>query len=118
MKTKLIGHFGNSIIITELAGKANVVTFRTTAANILHDLREEKDRKGDSLADRLRILETAAKLIKTDIKSVTTPYDKYPPSSDIDSEEATMDFLHESLQVFLRMIMHGKDVDIKIASIW
>ena len=28
-----------------------------------------------------------------------------------------MDFLPESLQVFLRMIIHGKDVDITIASI-
>ena len=116
MKTKHIEHFGNSIIITELVGKANVITFRTTAAKRLHDFRE-KDRKGDSLADRQKVVEKAAKLIETEIKSGTTPHDNYPPSSDMDSEEAEMDFLPESLQVFLRTIIHGKDVDIKIPSI-
>ena len=35
----------------------------------------------------------------------------------MDSKEAAMDFLPESLQVFLRIIIHGKDVDVKIAAI-
>ncbi|CAH3129009.1 unnamed protein product [Porites lobata] len=37
MKARLQEHFGDQIIITEINGKPNVVTFRSTVANILHD---------------------------------------------------------------------------------
>ncbi|KAH3821387.1 hypothetical protein DPMN_123151 [Dreissena polymorpha] len=36
-KNKLKEHFGDSVIITDINGKADVVTFRRTAASILHD---------------------------------------------------------------------------------
>ena len=35
MKTKLEEHFGNEVLITDVHGKADVVTFKTTAAAIL-----------------------------------------------------------------------------------
>ena len=35
MKTKLLENFGDKIIITDINGKPNVVTFRTTATAIL-----------------------------------------------------------------------------------
>jgi hypothetical protein len=41
MKIKLKRHYGMSIIITELNGKENVVTFRQTAATILHSFYKE-----------------------------------------------------------------------------
>ena len=37
MKAKLQEHFGNKIIITDINGKANVVTFRSTAAVIINE---------------------------------------------------------------------------------
>lgn len=46
MKYKLEGHFGDRIIISEIAGKPSVVTFKTTAAAILHEF-QEKNRKSE-----------------------------------------------------------------------
>lgn len=37
MKTKLLEHFGDKIIITDIDGKPNVVTFRATAMAILQE---------------------------------------------------------------------------------
>ena len=37
MKARLQEHFGDQIIITEINGKPNLATFRSTVANILHD---------------------------------------------------------------------------------
>ena len=76
MKSKLMEHFGDRIIQTEINGKPNVVTFRSTAKAILQDFYAHK--KDDPEADKMRIIETAAKLIKDDIKSVETSNDVYP----------------------------------------
>jgi hypothetical protein len=35
MKHRLLKHFGENIIITDINGKCNVVTFRTTATALL-----------------------------------------------------------------------------------
>ena len=40
MKARLQEHFGDQIIITEINGKPNDVTFRSTVANILHDFHD------------------------------------------------------------------------------
>ena len=40
MKARLQEHFGDQIIITEINGKPNVVTFRSTVDNILHDFHD------------------------------------------------------------------------------
>jgi hypothetical protein len=37
MKERLLEHFGDRIIITEINGKTNVVTFRGLASSMIHD---------------------------------------------------------------------------------
>ena len=37
MKKRLQKHFGEGMILTEINGKPNVVTFRTTARAVLHE---------------------------------------------------------------------------------
>ena len=66
MKKRLLEHFENDIFITEIKGKQNVVTLRTTAASIIQDFYSYGEDE-DSQANQLRIVETAAKLIKNDI---------------------------------------------------
>ncbi len=36
-KESLLGHFGSDVLISQVKGKQNVVTFRRTASAILHD---------------------------------------------------------------------------------
>ena len=61
MRHQIQKHFGDQIIITEINGKSNVVTFRSTASKILHDFSEQSSR--DCGTENVRIIiETATKL--------------------------------------------------------
>ena len=75
MKDKLEEHFGENIIITNLHGKPNLVTLRKTAASILNEF-HAKD--ANPVQEKMNIVETAAKLIRSDIKLVSTCSEKYP----------------------------------------
>ena len=61
MKQELKKHFGDRIVITEINGKVNVVTFHTTAAKILNDFHKQHQ---DTTDEKTQITETAAELIK------------------------------------------------------
>ena len=62
--------FQDRIIITEINGKANVVTFRTKAKKILHDFYEDTEDTEDEECKKQHIIVTAAKLIRDDIKAI------------------------------------------------
>lgn len=62
----------------------------------------------------MRIIKTAAKLIRDDIKSVMTSHELYP---DMMSEEENVNFLPESLRLLLEALFVGKNVRTKTASI-
>ena len=55
MKTKLLKHFGDSFIITEINGKQNVVTFRSNASTILQKF-YERQKTHDPLEEKKEIL--------------------------------------------------------------
>ena len=84
MKTKLKEHFGNEVLITNVHGKADVVTFKTTAAGIL-DKFYQAPKETNAEPEKLRIIETASKLIKNDIKLSVPPSrpSVYPAAEDI-----------------------------------
>jgi len=116
MKSKLMEHFGDNIIITELNGKPNVVTFRRTAANILHDFYKEQ-KKEDPNIEKIRMINTVAKLIKSDIKAVDSSNDVYPTREQMSSTEAAVQFIPQSLLMLLQGLFVGKNTDLKVASI-
>uniref|UniRef100_UPI00358E9E7E uncharacterized protein n=1 Tax=Myxine glutinosa TaxID=7769 RepID=UPI00358E9E7E len=115
MKSKLLEHFGEKIIISELDGKPNVA-FRSTDDAILHEFYQEQ-RKDDSDTEIMRIIRTAAKLIKKDIRSVDTSRDTYPTGEEMSSTEEAMKFIPQSLLAFLQVLFVGQNVDLKVASI-
>ena len=106
-------HFGDQIIITETNGKPNVVTFRSTVANILHDFHAQP-KSVDLETEKLNIIRTASRLIKSDIKLIKTSYDIYPLIET--GAETNANFLPHTLKLLLEGILVGKD-DVKIASI-
>ena len=116
MKKRLTDHFRDRIIITELDGKSNAVTFRSTASSILQQF-YESPKKEDSESEKYRVIETAGKLIKNDIKSVRADSSNYPSSDKIRSIEENMTFLPGTLKLFLQNIFVGKGSDTKVASI-
>lgn len=113
MKARLQEHFGDQIIITEINGKPNVVTFGSTVANILHDFHAQP-KNVDLETEKLNIIRTASRLIKSDIKLIKTSNDIYPL---IETEaETNANFLPQTLKLLLEGILASKD-DVKVASI-
>ena len=110
MKARLQEHFRDQIIITEINGKPNVVTFRSTVANILHDFHAQP-KNVDLETEKLNIIRTAS-LIKSDIKLIKTLNDIYPL---IETEaETNANFLPQTLKLLLEGLLASKD-GVKVA---
>ena len=116
MKSCIKKQFGEDIIITEINGKSNVVTFRHTAASIISDFYQQP-KETDPESEKNRTIEAASKLIKSDIKSVTQPMDAYPTCSQLSSTDETLWYLPSSLRIFLESLFVGMDTTKKISSI-
>ena len=111
MKKKLIDHFGDSIIISELDGKANVVTFKTAVHLILNTF-YNRQKKNDCESEKTAIIKTAAKLIQSDIKDIGANKDFYPSSDEIISIESNLKCVPGSLQDFLKHIIENKKSEV------
>ena len=107
MKSCLKKHFGDEIAITKLNGKPNAVTFRHTASSIISDFYSIPN-NDDLESEKMRIIETAAKLLRSDIKLLEQSCDTHPDSTQISVEEALL-FLPNSLRVLLEDLFAGKD---------
>lgn len=116
MRDKLLKHFGNRILICTVNGKPDVVTFSAKAQTILHDFYEDK-KKDDPEAEKIRIIEAAAKMIKSDIKQGEPDQSCYPLAEDLSNIDDAVSVLPESLRIFLRTVMSGQNKELKMASI-
>ena len=90
-------HFGDRLVITHINGKSNVVTFRNTAAAILHDFYSSQQ-KPDRSSEKIRLIQTASKLIMSNIKLVETGNNCYPSYDDFESQDKCISFLPETLK--------------------
>ena len=106
MKARLKEYFGDQIIITDINGKSNVVTLRSTAECVLQEFHDRQEDDPDM--EKIHLIKTAAKLIRNDIKSVGNSNEHYPPSYEIESQKKSYNFLPTSVKVFFRGNHHGK----------
>ena len=97
MCSKLKEHFGDRLVITHINGKSNVVTFRNTAAAILQDFYNSQQ-KPDLSSEKIRLVQTASKLITSDIKLVETENNCYPSYDDFESQDKCISFLPETFK--------------------
>lgn len=116
MLQKLKEHFFGNIIVSKNDGMPNMVTMGQTVANILLDYQKQKKLEDPEL-EKYRLIEAAAKLIKTEIKLLSTSMEYYPSSSEIASEQENKKFLPSVLQHFLDIIIGTKACDLKKISI-
>ena len=116
MKNKLKEHFGEEIIIAELDGKPNIVTLRNTTAAILHKF-YETNRKADTEAEAMRIVKTAANLIRSDVKCIDVSNDFFPSTDQMMDPEKAVEYLPPMLATFLKIMFAGKHNELKVASI-
>lgn len=117
MKKKLQDHFGEKIIFTDINGKQNVVTMRTTAKVILQDYYATQQKETNTNEEKLNLLKAAAQILKQDIKDLEQSKDSYPSVDEIESPEASIKFLPDTLRLFLEEVFVGAKTQIKIAAI-
>lgn len=115
MKRELKHHFGDKLIISEICGKSNVVSLQSTASAILQEFHQKQQRS--TIDEELQIIETAAKLVKNDIKRVQQDRKLYPDASDLADVDKALEFVPSSLKQLLGIIFQGKDVNVKLASV-
>ena len=108
MKMKLQELYRDRIIITEINGKPNIVTFHSTAKAVLQDFYQQEKKEFDADVEKIRLIETTAKLIRNDIKVIETSNTVYPTCEEMASEDACVDFLLETLRVLLEQLIVGK----------
>ena len=77
-------------VFASINGKADVVTFRSTASTILQNF-YDASRDADPEADKIRVIKAAADLIKTDIKSKDISKSFYPLPGEISSLASFID---------------------------
>jgi hypothetical protein len=115
LKSKLLKHYGESIFIAEGNGLHDIVTFREKTSRILRDYFSKLEM--DEGARKSSIIETAAKLIKSDIKSmIPLSTDQYPKASDVELNSA-LEYVPPTLHCLLKNLLVGKDIRRKEASI-
>ena len=77
LKQKLRDRYGEHIVFAEISGKRNVICFRDMCSFILSE-QWYKERKRDIQDEKLRVIQTAAKLIAAEIREVTYDMKSYP----------------------------------------
>lgn len=78
MKKRLQARFGSDVFISEINGKANVVTLRKTVASVLNEFHSKPCY--ENAEEEMSIIKTAANLIKADIMNIDS---EYPSPADL-----------------------------------
>jgi len=113
---KLQKHYGDSVVVAEGEGLHDIVTFREKTSSILRDYFKMPN-KDDEETQKRAIIETAAKLIRSDIKThLIAIMSEYPKATDLDLE-STLEYVPPSLRYMLQHLLVGKDIRRKQASI-
>ena len=108
MRRKILDYFGGTVIITELNGKHNVVTFKNKADAILHSF-YQRNNKQDNESEKRAVIQTAANLIVSDLKLINGTKEEYPNPEELKSFDANSDYVPDSLQSFLKQIIDHKN---------
>ena len=120
MKKKLVEKYGDYISISGEAGKGYMVMMQETIGKILRNYHDQPDPLTEE-EEKYKIITTAAKLIKSDIKKENKKkcngkVEHYPLKEELYLENA-LKYLPESLKCFFKNLFVGKDTSRKIAGI-
>ena len=87
-----------------------------TVAAMVHEFYVQP-RCDDLKEEELRIVEAAAKLVKSEIMSRDVSTENFPESGEMSSVDTALEFVPALLQTFLKTLFFGKDVNLKLASL-
>ena len=105
LKNKLLEHYGDKIIITANNNKVPTVCLKSVGHSILSDAWYE-NRKSDPKAEKLRVIEMAANIIREEITSTVYDVECYPNSNEFLNN--IDELIPKSLQFFIDKLMLKK----------
>lgn len=100
-RKKLEDHFGSRIILTQVPGCDAIFCLRETADRTLHEKWYNELRLSNQEDERMRIVETAANIIREDISSRVYDIDVYKLGRDFKENS----FIPESLETFVNIVL-------------
>lgn len=104
LKAQLKERFGDEIFFAEGKGLDDIVTMREKTSHILRSYFKNAKKESDEESQKRAILETAARLIKSDIKTnIPSINDQYPTTEAIKLQSA-LEYIPESLSILLKTV--------------
>jgi len=113
LKKRIEKDFDGKIIISNINGNADVITFKTTVSKILQNFQKTASSNDDEI-EKLRIIKTAADIIKNDIKQMNSNLTFYPTVEDIENSN---NFSPQTLLYFLQNLISCKNSSLITSSI-
>ena len=113
MKKHIEDDFKGQIVITNVNGNPDVITFTSTASKILQDF-QKIESSADVEVEKMRIIKAAADIIRNDVKQQDSNLMFYPTVEDI---ENSSHFTPPTLLHFLENLISSLDSSLKISSI-
>ena len=115
MKRKLLDRFGDDIMICNINGKEDIVTFIFNAKKILGEFYDKIDSSSENIEEqKQRIIETAAEFIKNDVESLPSSK-SHPSMNEFQSIDKSTEYLTPSLKSLLKTMFVPNDKDKRVA---
>ena len=102
LKLKLQDRYKEHIYFSQLPGRENVIGFRNMTDRIISEMKNKEQQTEED------IIIAAAKLVKADIREMEKNTNYYPTTNDITDDEKGNEWIPESLQTFLRILIPSK----------
>lgn len=115
LKRKLRKQYQDNVHFTEGEGLHDIVTMREKTSQILQTYFSDQEK--DEESQKQAIIQTGARLIKSDIKTnVPSVTDQYPSTKTLELDSALL-FVPETLCTLLNGLFGGKETSRKVAGI-
>ena len=114
LKKLILADFKDQVIISNVNGKPDVITFLSTASKILQDFNDSREIEQDIITKKMKIIKAASDIIRNDIKSLENNLTSYPTTRNI---ENCQDLIPDTLSYFLSNLITFKNSSLTRCSI-
>jgi len=116
LKMKLHEHYGEHVVFVEHAGRHDVVCLTRMASFVLREQWEKEIAEPDDQTESQRIVKTAAKLVRAQLREMQYTRDIYPSETEISDADAALHFIPSLLHVFMQELIQNQLKEIAISN--
>src|SRR6218665_846920 len=116
LKVKLEERYGNHVVFVEDRGRADVVCLTKMASFVLREQWKKERAADDDETESQRIVKTAAKLIRAELRETLFSRETYPTNIDIGDEETALKFVPSLLHTMMQELVSNSVKQLAIAN--